>query len=50
MFITPDLGRCDLCGSEEGDRWQDFLDGAWLCEKCMAAPRATQDEPGKEGA
>lgn len=33
-----DIGRCDLCGSEAGERWQRFSDGAWLCDDCSGVP------------
>lgn len=32
-----DLGMCDLCGSEEGQRTKERLDGvtAWVCGSCQ---------------
>jgi hypothetical protein len=40
----PDIGMCDLCGSEEGRRRQMVLDrtpptAAWVCGECRALER-----------
>lgn len=37
-MLDPDIGACDMCGSEKGPRWQRFSDGAWLCEDCTSTP------------
>lgn len=46
----PDLGRCDLCGTEEGARMLRtvWVDGeevpAWLCRDCDPSDGMTRDE------
>lgn len=35
----PDIGMCDLCGSEDGRRYPTRWHGviAWLCAACRTA-------------
>lgn len=42
MDERQDIGRCDLCGSEEGGRSLLTISGvpAWCCRSCTERPRA----------
>lgn len=46
----PDLGRCDLCGTEDGTRmlrtvWVDGLEvPAWVCRDCDPCDGMTREE------
>lgn len=37
LAVVPDIGRCDWCGSEEGERrWITLASGlrGWACRLC----------------
>lgn len=31
----PDLGACQICGTQEGDYYLDVMNGALLCKECL---------------